>query len=222
MGKQWVRAQIRRDEVQTAVGSAIHWVAENRQIAGIIAGVTAGVLLLGSLFLYSSHIKQTTAWNAYSMANGYAYLGQPDMAIQKVEELNTQYPSTAASGHALLFAGDLLYSKGQFPQSTKFYEQLLDKGQPEKLLPFALAGLTAAQEAQNLCPEAIRTVERFLATYPDHFLAPQVHAGLARCQATMGQVDASKATLQKIALQYPETAWAAWAQERLKALGGGV
>ena len=222
MGKQWVRGQVKRDEVQNAVNSAIRWVNENRQTAGITAASAAGLILFGGIFLYSCHVKQNTAWNTFSMANGYAYLGQPDIAIQKVEELDTQYPSSPASGHALLFAGDILYSKGQFPQSAKFYDRLLDKGQPEQLLPFALAGLSAAQEAQKLYPEAGRTAERFLAAYPDHFLAPQVHAALARCQATMGQVDASKTTLQKIALQYPDTSWAGWAQERLKALGGGI
>ena len=66
----------------------------------------------------------------------------------------------------------------------------------------------------------MKTDERFLGAYAEHFLAPQVHVSLARCETTLGQRDTAKATLQKIALQYPESSWATWAQERLKAPGG--
>ena len=142
--------------------------------------------------------------------------------LKKVDELNASYPSAVASGYGLLFAGDLLYHKDQFEPSVKYYQQLLDRGQPQALQPFALSGVVSAQEAAGQCAQAAQTAERFLGTFPDHFLAPQVHASLARCQAALGQADTAKATLQKIVLQYPDTSWAAWAQEKLKPLGKGV
>jgi TolA-binding protein len=195
---------------------------ENRQTAGIGAAVIAGVLLLGGLFLYSYHAKQNAAWDGLSMANALAYSGQTDAALKQVDEITTAYPGTPASGYGLLFAGELLFHKDRFADSEKYYQQLLDRGQPQVLQPFALGGLALAQESAQQCTEATKTEERFLGSYPDHFLAPQVHASLARCETALGQRDTAKSTLQKIALQYPETSWAAWAQEQLKAMGGGA
>jgi TolA-binding protein len=221
MGKQWVRAQIKRNEMQDAVDRAIRWISENRRTAGIAAGSVAGVILLALLFLYSTRARQDAAWNQFSFANGLAYSGQIDAAIKKVDELNEQYPSAKATGYGLLFAGDVLFHREKFADSVKYYKQLLDRGQPQVLIPFALAGLSEALEAQQQCAEAVQIEERFLGTYPDHFLAPQVHSALARCQIALNQLDAAKATLQKVALQYPDSSWAAWAQARLKALSGG-
>jgi len=222
MGKQWVRAQVKRNEMQETVDRGLCWVRDNRQTAGIGAGVIAGVLLLGGLFLYNHRTKQNAAWDDLSWANGLAYSGHTEAALKKVDELRAAYPGTTASGYGLLFVGDLLFHRGSFADSVKYYQQLVDRGQPLVLQPFALGGLALAQEAAGQCAEAVKTEGSFLGAYPDHFLAPQVHAALARCETALGQKDTAKATLQKIALQYPETSWAAWAQERLKALGGGV
>jgi tetratricopeptide (TPR) repeat protein len=218
MGKQWVRAQVKRNELQDAVDRVLFWVAANRQTAGIAAGATAVVLLFAGLFLYSHRAKQNAAWDELSVANGLAYSGQTDAALKKVEEISAAYPGAPASGYGLLFAGDLLFHRDRYADSVRYYQQLVDRGQPQVLQPFALSGLALAQEASKQCAEAVKTEERFLGAYPDHFLAPQVHTSLARCETALGQRDTAKATLQKIALQYPETSWAAWAQERLKTL----
>jgi TolA-binding protein len=222
MGKQWVRAQVKRNEMQDVVDHGLRWVADNRRTAGIGAGAAAAALLFAGLFLYSHRAKQSAAWNELSLANGLAYSGQTDAALKKVDEINAAYPGAAASGYGLLFAGDMLFHRDRFADSVKYYQQLVDRGQPQVLQPFALGGLALAQEASKQCAEAVKSEERFLSAYADHFLAPQVHASLARCEETLGQKDTAKSTLQKIALQYPDTSWAAWAQERLKALGGGA
>jgi len=222
MGKHWVRQQIKRNEVQEAVGRALAWTAGNRRTAGIAAGVSAGVILCAGLFLYSYRARQNAAWDQLSLAYGYASGGKADAAVKKVDELNAEYPASAASGYGLLFAGDLLFHRERSAESVKYYQQLLGRGRPQVLLPLAWGGLAAAQEAAGKCSEAVETGERFLGAYPDHFLAPQVHMSLARCQASLGRADAARAAWQKIALQYPDTSWAQAAQERLKALGGGA
>jgi tetratricopeptide (TPR) repeat protein len=222
MGKQWVRAQVRKDEMAETVNRGLRWVTENRQTAGIGVGVIIGVLLLGGLFLYSYHAKQNAAWDGLSMANALAYSGQADAALKKVDEINAAYPGTPASGYGLLFAGELLFHKDRFAESEKYYTQLVERGQPQALQPLALGGLALAQESAGKYSEAVQSEEKFLGAYPEHFLAPQVHASLARCETALGQKDTVKATLQKIALQYPDTSWAAWAQGQLKAMGGGA
>ncbi|MDD5629208.1 MAG: tetratricopeptide repeat protein [Elusimicrobia bacterium] len=200
----------------------LRWTLSNRRTAGIGAGAIAAVLLLGGLFLYSHRARQSAAWDELSVANTMAYSGQADAAVKKIESLVEAYPGTTAAGYALLFAGDLLYHRERYADSQKYYEQLVERGQPRVLQPLALGGLALAQESAGQCRQAQETEERFLSAYSDHFLAPQVHASMARCLSALGQNDSAKAALQKIALQYPETSWASWAQERLKALGGGA
>ena len=49
MGKQWVRAQIKRNEMQETVDRGLRWVAQNRQTAGISAGaIVGGPAVLGA------------------------------------------------------------------------------------------------------------------------------------------------------------------------------
>lgn len=219
MSKQWVRQQIKKNEVQETVEHVIDWMTVNRRQASIFAGSAIGALVLAVIFLYGRHARNDAAWNALALANGYAYANQEEVALKKIDELNAEYPAAPASGYGLLFAGDILSHRARYPESAKYFTQLLDRGQPKSLLPFALNGLVLGSESAGQCPEAAKTAERFLQNYPDHFLAPQVHSSLARCQEAMGQTDTAKTTLQKIMLQYPDSSWASWAQERLKSAG---
>jgi TolA-binding protein len=80
----------------------------------------------------------------------------------------------------------------------------------------ALCDLALAQEAAGKPQESAQTAQHFLDTYPDHYLAPQAHACLARSLAASGQAEQAKTALQKISLQYPGTSWADWAAAKLK------
>ena len=93
----------------------------------------------------------------------------------------------------------------------------MDSSDAKFLQPLALANTAMAQEAAGEFNQALVTNQRFLDTYSDHFMAPQAHASMARCQQSLGQLDQAKVTYQKITLQYPDTPWARWAQERLSA-----
>ena len=63
---------------------------------------------------------------------------------------------------------------------------------------------------------AAESDQKFLDSYQDHFLAPQVHASLARCLAALGDAAKAKAAYERIVFLYPETYWAQWAREKLK------
>jgi len=56
----------------------------------------------------------------------------------------------------------------------------------------------------------------FLTKHPEHFVAPEVHASLARTQELSGAKDLAKATYEKIVLLYPDTTWAMQAKARLQ------
>lgn len=217
MGKHWARQQVRRDELQDALEIGVVWVSKNRQLAAAIAGGLAAALLIAGLLFYRAKTTKEAAWEHLAMIHALAYTNQVDSALQEVQKLEQESPSTDAAGYAQLFAGDILYPRGRYKEAADFYGKLADSGQPAVLMPFALSDLAITDEAAGQPAQAAQAAQRFLDAYADHFLAPQVHAVLARSLQAQGQVDAAKAALQKIVIQYPDTSFAAWAQDQLKA-----
>jgi tetratricopeptide (TPR) repeat protein len=215
MGKQWVREQVRHDEVQEAALKGAHWLQQNRAKVGVGAGVLAAVLLGTGLFLYSRNARDNAAWERLALAQSQFYSGNPDAAAAQAAETAAEFPGTKAAAFSLLFAGDVQFIRGNYKQSLEEYAKVLGQGAPEGAMPMAQGGTALAYEASGQWQQAQAAADSFLQTYPDHFLAPQVHAALARSQAALGQADAARATYQKISLQYPETSWAAWAQSKL-------
>lgn len=216
MGKHWVRQQVKHNELADFLDWGLIWLSKNRQTAGIAGGVILAAGLAAGLTLYRSRAVQRAAWDQLSLAQGLAYTGRADVSLQQIKELESQYPNAKAAGFALLFAGDTLYPRAQYKEALEYYAKILELGQPKNLLPLALGGTAITQEASGAVQQALQTAQRFLETYPDHFLAPQVHACLARCLEAAGQAEQAKAACQKIVLQYPDTYWASWAQNRLQ------
>lgn len=215
MGKHWARQQVRRNEVADVLEKGIEWTSVNRRAAGSAAVAIVAILLVGGLFLYSSRTRQNAAWDRLAVSESAAYAGNPDAALKQLQELAAEFPGAKASSYGQLFAGDVQFQRAKYTETIEAYNKVLERGEPKAVLPLALGGLGVALEAAGQHRQAVEKHESFLQTYPDHFLAPQVHASLARCQAALGQNDQARATLQKISLQYPDTSWAAWAQARL-------
>ena len=219
MGKQWVKAEIKRNEIQVAVDKTVLWVSENRQTASIAAGAAAVALLAASLFVYHARSIKDEAWSRLGLAQDLAGGGRADLALKQIQELTARYPNTDAAGFGLLLAGDILYPQGQYKEAIDNYRKVLEGGAQKALQPIAMGDIGLSLEASGLCQQAVETDGKFLETYPDHFLAPQVHASLARCLQALGQTEQAKAAYQKIALQYPQSVWAEWAQNRLQPAG---
>lgn len=217
MAKQWVKQQLHRNELQDVVDKGLIWTLKNRQTALMAGGVLlAAILILGGA-LYHRRSQQAAAWERLSLAQYSAYSGQLDAALKQINELKTDHTGSKAAAFGLLFAGDIQYRQGLYKEAVGSYSSILESGDAKFLQPLALANTAMAQEAAADFNQAIATDQRFLDSYSDHFMAPQVYASLARCQQALGQLDQTKVTYQKITLQYPDTPWARWAQERLSA-----
>lgn len=216
MGKHWARQEVKHNEMQIFVNNALLWVRDNRQTASLAGGAAAFAALAALFAFYHAVSARNAAWTQLSLAQDYAYRGHPELSFQEIKDLTSQHPGAKAASFGQLFAGDLLYPRGQYKEALESYGKVLEKGEPKALQPLALANTGVTQEAAGDCRQAVQTDQRFLDAYPEHFLAPQVHASLARCLESLGQADQAKSACQKIVLQYPDTAWAAWAQSRLQ------
>ena len=216
MSKQWVRQQVRHDELHVVIDKAILWAAANRQKTVTAVGIVVAMVLVASLAAYHARSTRADAWERLGLAQNLAYGGRADAAAEQRKKLEAEHPATDAAGFGAVFAGDLHYQKGQYKEASEKYATVLEQGLPKTLQPVALSALALSQEAAGQYQTAVQTAQRLLEGYPEHFLAPQTHACLARSLQASGHADQAKAAYQKIALQYPDTAWAAWAQSRLK------
>ena len=161
--------------------------------------------------------KQRWRGRQFSVAQSYAYRGEWDSALTALETLSVQYDRTPAWGFGILLEGDILYRQGRFQQAAATYQKILEHQTPKDLLPLALSDLGQAQEAGRDYKDGVETDRRFLDLYKDHFLAPQMHASLARCLEAMGRPQEAKAAYEQMATLYPDDAyWYQWAQSRLK------
>lgn len=214
--KHWSsQSEAARDEVRDAFAETVEWLMLRRRQVAWTAGGAAGLALLAALFLYNRRVRVDEAWDKLSRAEIYAYSGRPDEARKLIEEIASDGASPAAAAMARLLDGDLAYPRGDYEQALAAYDKAVETA-PESLRPFALAQKAMTLEAAGRAADGAAAAQAFLDAHSDHLLAPQVHAVLARCQAAQGQADAAKATLQRIALQYPNTPWAAWATSRLQ------
>jgi predicted negative regulator of RcsB-dependent stress response len=116
-----------------------------------------------------------------------------------------------------MFEGDMIYPLGKFDEAAAAYDKAIESA-PDALRPYATADKVMTLEAAGKFADCATVAQAFLEAQADHLLAAQVHTVLARCQVALGQSEAALSTLQRISLQYRDTPWAQWANERLQTL----
>ncbi|MFH1726708.1 MAG: tetratricopeptide repeat protein [Elusimicrobiota bacterium] len=214
MGKQWVRKQMKENELAAVVEKAALWLRYHPQTVlwGGIGTLAAAVIIAVSA---NRHISvREECWSKLAAAQTYAYSGQIDEAIGQAKSLAEEQPSSAAAGFGILLTGDLLYQQEKFKEAADAYARVLDAQRHEALVPLATAGRGLSQESLGDYRAAADTAQGFLDSFQDHFLAPQVHASLARCLSGLGEAEKAKATYERMEFLYPDTYWAQWAKDR--------
>ncbi len=214
--KHWASRQpAKQDEVRDIVVAGFDWALKRKREVAIGLGAAAALGALIGLLVYSRAARENEAWDKLAMAEAYSYYGRPQEAAAALGEVAAQTASPAAAGLASLMEGELKQRANDHAGALASFARAADAA-PETLKPFAAAENVAALEAAGKGAECVAAAQSFLDARADHFLAPSVQETLARCQSASGQADAARATWQKIALQYPETPWAARANARLQ------
>lgn len=214
--KHWATKQtVKQDEVRDFVAQGIDKALLHKREVGIGVAVVAAVAVGAGLFVYSRRQAEDAAWDKLAMAEAYSYYGKGAEAQSALTEAQAQTASPAAAALAGLMEGELKQAQGKNDEAVAAFAKAAQSATPE-LQPFASADQVLALEAAGKFVECAATATSFLEAKADHFLAPMVHETLARCQLRAGQSGAAKAAWQKIALQYPETPWAARANANLQ------
>jgi len=135
-------------------------------------------------------------------------------AEKQLDSIEANFSRTSAWGFAALTKGDLLFRQNKFKEAAGEYAKVAAKG-PKNLLPFAFYDLGKAKEAAADLAGAQGHYKDFLAAYPEHFLAPEVHLSLANAYELSNNPAEAKAAYEKIALLYPDTYWAMVAKAKV-------
>lgn len=214
--KHWASQQdSKKDEVRDFFGHAFDQAVKHRREVGLAAGALAVVGVLIGFGVYSRGVNEDAAWDKLSMAEAYSYYGRPAEAATALAELTEQNASRAAASLAGMMQGELKQSEGAHDAALQSFSRAAETA-PEPLKPFAAAERVSALEFAGKHAECAAAAQAFTDANADHFLAPQVQETMARCQTAAGQLDAARATWQKISLQYPDTPWAVRANARLQ------
>lgn len=213
MGKQWVRQEIKRNELADRFESVATTVQANRQTALIVAVAVLALLVVGGFTWAHLSKARNEAWEKLAIAESLAYQNQTKTAQEQL--LPVIAGRSAPAAYAQLFAGDLHFKNGQYKEAAAAYQKLVDRQGPKTVLPIAMADLGLALEASGDSAGAIEAIQRYLDRYQEHFMAPQAQAAMVRCYLALGKPEQAKETLNRIVLLYQDTYWAQWAKERL-------
>jgi len=214
MAKAWARQQAHKNELANVVERGTIWLRMHPQQATWASLGLIAVALMSVAFYSRMQAENEDAWSKLAVATSYAYMGRGPEALKQIEALGNEHPTNSASQYGWLLTGDLMFDQARYTDAIKSYRKVIDMNAGGELHPLGLAGLTLSQEAGGDCKTAAGGSNQFLSTYKDHFLAPQVHASMVRCQLALGQPDQAKAALQRMEFLYPNSYWGQWAKAR--------
>ncbi|HAT71581.1 MAG TPA: hypothetical protein DCS63_02050 [Elusimicrobia bacterium] len=191
---------------------ALAWIKNNREtFIGSAVVLLAAAIFAVYFFIHYRDLRDT-AWKNLFIAQQVGYGGNIQQAQEQLAAIETSYGNTSAAPYATLTKGDMLFAQGKYAEAGAEYTKILKS---KDLGPFAIYNLGKCKEAAGDIAGAQAQYADFLSKYPEHFLAPETHASLARAQEMSGTMDLAKASYEKIVLLYPDTSWAAQAKARL-------
>jgi tetratricopeptide (TPR) repeat protein len=134
--------------------------------------------------------KFTLAMEAYQKASSpYQETAGSELknALAKFEEVNKEYPRTAAGRLSVLYKGNVCLRLGDFEEALKAYQTFLDKAGAETLYRlFALQGLGYALEGKKEYTKAIEAYQQII-NLGDTFQQGEAYLSLGRCYEKLGK-----------------------------------
>lgn len=191
---------------------ALDWIKNHREtfIGSVV--ILLGVIAFSAYFFVHYRGLRDTAWKNLFIAQQIGFQGNVPQAQEQLAAIERSYGRTSAAPYATMTKGDIFFAQGNFKEAGDEYAKVLGD---QEVGPFALYNLGKAKEAASDLPGAMAQYSEFLSKYPEHFMAPEAHASLARAQELSGSGDLARTSYEKIVLLYPDTGWAMQAKARL-------
>lgn len=210
--KTWVASN---DTVITNKSSRIYeWIKNNRETFFGSVAIVLAVIAFAIYFAVTYSKLQTKAWQSLFTAQQMTYSGNLEQGQKILGDIVNNYGRTSASAFALLLQGDINFSLGKFKEAETSYNDAIKKDN-KTIIPVAMYNIGRVKESLRDLNGAKDAYADFIAKYPEHYMAPEVHTLLARTFMFLNDYESSKQTFEKIAVLYPDTTWSEQAKAML-------
>ncbi|MEW6754891.1 MAG: tetratricopeptide repeat protein [Candidatus Latescibacterota bacterium] len=214
------KEELKEDEFVERVGQAIEFVRSHVQLVlGAVAALV--VLVLGVDYLIRSQEKaRLEAAAELGRAMMAEDAGQRSEAVRILsDQVLGRYEGTPAAGKATLMLANRRFSEGAYAEARTLYQKCLDDYGDNPVLAYgAWSGLAACLEAEGKVPEAARQYQDYADRHPGTGQAALALSEAARCYGQLGDREAQKGVLQRLARDYPRLPLARTAEAAIKAL----
>lgn len=207
MATQWVRRELKKDELSKIITETVSWIKSNKQTVLTGIGVFVGVIVIVVYISIRFAESNERAMERLSQVQGQMQARMFNEALAACDDLWSKYPRTPAGMQSLLYKGEILFLTGRYAESSDLYAKFLEKSKQKKLIPLAMSGQAASLESSGDYAKAISVYEEYIKKFPDHFLTPTNYLSLARCYLLAKQPDIAVKTYEKIVTLYPGSNW---------------
>ncbi len=202
------------EEIHT--NAITNFVKANRKgILGVIIAIVVAAAAYAGYGAYQNK-KHQKQWGDMFLAE-LNFLTDKENSTAALEQYAQQNKNNEAGAYAALMLGNANYQIGDYPKAEMYFKQAV-ASKFKDISAMAEVSLITALIAQNLNEQAIAQADSFIAKNPNHFALAQVSHSKALAQELSGKKEDAKASYNKLAQDYPNTYYAAFAQLRLQEL----
>lgn len=202
------RSELKENILASKLEIVIKWGMENRGPVLTIAGLTLAGLLLSSVFILRS--REQKEFNVTRLAQVQALVIQKryDQARSILEDMALINLSGPLAFQIPYYRGVTALGLKDYAAAQTYLKEAFDKGGDSPLKPLTLVNLGFAFEEAGDPAGAVEQYGRFMADFPEHFMAPRVQLLLGKALLRAGKEVEGKKALEQLVDLYPTSAWA--------------
>jgi tetratricopeptide (TPR) repeat protein len=230
------RQEMKRDEVQEGLVTAVDWIAiHGRQIligAGALIGVGVLVVLV-MLFLsnraqranealgealttHSAVIDPIAPDPGNAKAPVFASMQERDVAAEPLlEKVNERYASTASGSIAGVYLGEIAARRGDVERARELWQRFLDRDPDSALAASVRLNLISLDREQGRNAESIEAMRRALDQGSWSLPADVLLWELGRSLEQEGELDEARLMFQRLIDEHPNSPYAGEARTRV-------
>ena len=184
------------------------------------------IIYLISYSLYYSYVDkkagQDFLFGSFLYRRGSENASKYEEAEKVFKNMLSSYGGRRWQELAMFYLGNTYYKKGDFNESEKVYSLYLSKFPKGAWAQEARISLAYLAENKGLYRLAIERYETVLKEFPEDYLLNEVYLGIGRSYERLRKLSLAREYYGKIRANYPGTAWAKKADERLEEIGSAV
>lgn len=196
---------------------SVRWIADHQERFWTAVGAVALTLVVVVFTINQRAKMQEDAWTQLGIAQGQLFQGNTKDAIASLDSWEARFSGSRAADYARFMRADLLAKTTQYAEAAAIYADLAARAQPDVLRPLALAAQVTAEDLAGRTAEAQAAAQRFMDTYPDHYMAAPILFEQARLADKTRDAAAAAALYDRITVLYPQSPWAELAKRRQQA-----